>query len=209
MGKDRCCSCQSARHGTCQNCACAKEGKGCVDCLLSRDGLCKNSFGSGLEESKTPKIKCPYDGCTSGRYGTPMIIRLNDITRLRFHLSDHIREKGYVVPEQWLRDTNSRLCPSCQTSIVGLSGKCDGCKKRVPDACFNVSAPRARHLPKLEQNHVTQVSLGATEAVLSAGLPPIDPPEDHGPGVFEVEKIIGKRRVKKKRVAIFSGMERV
>ena len=49
-----------------------------------------------------------------------MIIRLNDITRLRFHLADHIREKSYVVPEQWLLDTDSRLCPGCQTSIVGL-----------------------------------------------------------------------------------------
>ena len=71
-----------------------KKGKDVLIVCFPRDGLCKNPFGSGLEESKTPKIKCPYDGCTSGRYGTPMIIQLNDNSRLRFHLADHIREKG-------------------------------------------------------------------------------------------------------------------
>ena len=33
---------------------------------------------------------------------------------------------------------------------------------------------------------------------MSAGLPPIDPPEYHGPNVFEVEKIKAKRRDKGK-----------
>ena len=51
-----CASCQSARHGTCEKCACAKEGKGCVDCLLSRDGFfyVRIHLALDLEESKTP-----------------------------------------------------------------------------------------------------------------------------------------------------------
>ena len=42
------------------------------------------------------------------------------------------------------------------------------------------------------------MSLGTTETVLSAGLPSVSPPKYYGPNIFEVEKIIDKRRVRKK-----------
>ena len=122
--------------------------------------ICTNMLGSGVEEKKVDKLICPFDGCTSGRNGTRMAKRPEDISRLRWNLSEHIHNDGFVVPTQWLHDTGSRLCPGCKTSIVGLLGTCDGCKNRIPDSCFNVSAPIARHLPKLEQNHVTQRSYG-------------------------------------------------
>ena len=120
-------------------------------------------------------------------------------SRLRLHLSTHIRDDKFDVPTQWLVDHQSRLCPDCKVSIVAIRGRCDGCKNRTLDSCHDVSAPRARNLPKLVLNHVQQVSLGASEAVLSSGLPP--PPRAkfrNGKEVFEVEKIIDKRRQGKK-----------
>ena len=68
-----------------------------------------------------------------------------------------------------------------------LLGRCDGCKKRIPDTCFEVSDPRARYLPKLQLNHVDQLSLGASEMVLNAGLPPA---RSNSPERFEIDKII-------------------
>ncbi len=75
-----------------------------------------------------------------------------------------------------------------------------------------MSAPRARGLPKLQQNHVVQLSLGATELVLSKGLPPQAstsksaeeklPPRARtsksANKQFEIEKIIDKRRINSK-----------
>ena len=65
-----------------------------------------------------------------------------------------------------------------------------------------MTAPRAQNLPKLQQNRVVQLSLGATEAALSKGLPArARVSESKKPAVaevFVVEKIIDKRRVKSK-----------
>ena len=44
----------------------------------------------------------------------------------------------------------------------------------MPDDCYYKSAPRSRNLPKLQLNHVVQVSLGVSEIALSAGLPAVD-----------------------------------
>ena len=66
---------------------------------------------------------------------------------------------------------DSRLCPGCEKTVVALAGRCGQCKQRIDDSCYNVSAPRACNLPKLEQNHAKQISLGASEAVLRSGLP--------------------------------------
>ena len=63
-----------------------------------------------------------------------------------------------------------------------------------------MAAPRAHNLPKVEQNHVVQLSLGATAEVLNKGLP-ARVSESKRPAaaeVFVVEKIIDKRRVKSK-----------
>ena len=91
-------------------------------------------------------------------------------------------------------DHQSRLCPGCKVSIVALKGRCN----RTLDSCHDVSAPRARNLPKLVLNHVQQVTLGASETVLSLGLPPPRAKTRRGKEVFEVEKIIDKRRQGKK-----------
>ena len=171
MVKDRCCSCSITRFGTCKNCACVKANRACTDCLVSRDGKCLNLHGQGVAEEKKEKLICPFAGCTAGRNGRPREVRFEDISRLRYHLSDHINDVGYVVSSEWLDAHESRLCPGCDVAVVALSGRCDGCKKRTPDSCFDVSAPRARYLPKLELNHVDQLSLGASEKVLNAGLP--------------------------------------
>ena len=113
-------------------------------------------------------------------------------------LSTHVRDDKFNVPAQWLVDHQSRLCPGCKVSIVALKGRCDGCKNRTLDSCHDVSAPRARNLPKLVLNHVQQVTLGASETVLSLGLPPPRAKTRRGKEVFEVEKIIDKRRQGKK-----------
>ena len=99
---------------------------------------------------------------------------------------------------------DSQLCPGCSSAIVSLQSRCSQCKTRVPDSCYNVSAPRARHLPELKLNHVIQVSLGATEAVLNSGLPvsrsvsglgcPSARSSRDAKPVYEVEKIVDKRR---------------
>ena len=87
-------------------------------------------------------------------------------------MSSHLSE-GFAPHAQWLLDHDSQLCPGCARAIVSLSGRCSDCKAKVPDSCYNVSASRAQNLPKLQQNHVVQLSLGATEAAMSSGLPPI------------------------------------
>ena len=94
------------------------------------------------------------------------------------------------------------MCLGCSSAVVSLSSRCSECKARVSDAQFKMTAPRAQNLPKLQQNRVVQLSLGATEAVLSKGLPArARVSESKKPAVaevFVVEKIIDKRRVKSK-----------
>ena len=201
MPRARCCSCQLARNGTCQNCSCAKSEKGCTDCLLSRDGLCSNSFGCGPVEAKAVKLTCPFDGCVAGKNGKPLERRPQDISRLRSHLSSHLRE-GFSPSHQWLLDHDSQLCPGCSLAVVSLSSRCSECRARVSDAQFKMAAPRAHNLPKVEQNHVVQLSLGATADVLNKGVPArARVSESKRPAaaeVFVVEKIIDKRRVKSK-----------
>ena len=153
----------------------------CTDCYLSQDGLCLNSLGSGDVETKVEKLVCPFSGCSAGKNGRPMEKRKEDISRLRSHMSTHLAD-GFVPTVVWLADHDSRLCPGCSAAIVALTGRCGGCKARVPDSCYNVSAPKARYLPKLEKNHVVQVSLGATESVLKSGLPPVVSCTEHANG---------------------------
>ena len=105
-----------------------KAGKGCTNCSLTRDGLCRNSYGSTLEQKILETLICPFVSCTSGSFGTRLSVRPVDIARLRLHLSDHVRNEGFVLPDQWLRDNDSRVCPGCGFSIVSLLGKCDGCR---------------------------------------------------------------------------------
>ena len=220
MPKPRCCSCQSARGGTCNNCACAKNGKGCTDCLLSKDGLCLNPNGCGGAVSKPQRLVRPYTGCVAGKNGKPLERRREDISRLRVHVSEHLAE-GFVPPNQWLLDHDSQVCPGCARALTSVSSRCTECKSHAGDS---VSIPKARFLPKLQLNHVVQVSLGATNAALSSGLPPaalISPLQaafpplqaafplqaplqaaecsagDEGK-VYEVEKIVDKRRKRNK-----------
>ena len=100
------------------------------------------------------------------------------------------------------------MCPDCSQAIVSLSSRCTKCRSEIPVSCY-VSIPKNRYLPKLQLNHVVQVSLGATDAVLSSGLPEkkipvpeskraekeISAPEEQ----FEVEKIIDKRRTSRNK----------
>ena len=101
------------------------------------------------------------------------------------------------VSTDWMNEHDSRLCPGCSKAVVALTGRCGQCKQHIPDSCYNVSAPRARNLPKLEQNHVVQISLGANEAVLRSGLPTRSsvPTRSRTKLKFEVERIIDRRRV--------------
>ena len=126
MVRARCCSCQSARNGTCKNCACVKDGKGCTDCLLSRDGLCSNRFGCGPFESKQVKVHCPFERCDAGKNGKPLERRLEDISRLRTHVSSHLKE--FYSFGSVFSDHNSVLCPGCSNAIVSyrvaVQGKC-------------------------------------------------------------------------------------
>ena len=171
-----------------------KVGKACTDCYLSADGLCSNSFGCGDVESKVDRLICPFAGCLAGKNGKPMEKRKEDISRLRGHLSEHFAE-GFVPTDGWLTEHQSRLCPGCSRAVVALTGRCGDCKTRVPESCYHVSAPRARYLPKLETNHVVQLSLGASESVLSAGLPPARTPpvRAQAKGKFEVESSNNER----------------
>ena len=142
MVRARCCSCQLARNGTRQNCACVKSGKGCTDCLLSRDGACSNPLGCGPS----------FDGCDAGKNGKPFERRPQDISRLRTHLALHLKE-GFSPSDLWLSTHDSQLCPGCDHAIVSLSSRCAECRARVSDAQFKLAAPRDRGLPKLQQNH--------------------------------------------------------
>ena len=90
MTRSYCCPCSVARHGTCENCVCVKEGRKCTDCLVSRQGACLNFCSDEQEVKEVNKVLCPFTYCTSGKYGTRMSIRAADISRLRNHLSDHI-----------------------------------------------------------------------------------------------------------------------
>ena len=135
-------------------------------------------------EEKKEKLLCPFDGCTAGRNGRRREVRFEDISRLRQHLSDHFSDAGFVVSDEWFAEHDSRLCPGCEKSVAALSGRCDTCKKRTAETCFDVSVPRARYLPQLERNHVIQESLGATDAALNAGLPPIE--DSSSPPVFRL-----------------------
>src|SRR5947209_8430430 len=100
MVRARCCSCQLARNGTSQNCTCVKSGKGCTDCLLSRDGACSNPLGCGHSEPKQVKLICPLDGCDAGKNGKNFESRPQDISRLRTHLALHLKE-GLSPSDLW------------------------------------------------------------------------------------------------------------
>ena len=179
--------------------------------MLSRDGACSNPLGCGPSEPKQVKLICPFDGCDAGKNGKPFERRPQDISRLRTHLALHLKE-GFSPSDLWLSKHDSQLCPGCDHAIVSLSSRCAECRARVSDAQFKLAAPRARGLPKLQQNHVVQLSLGATEVVLSKGLPPrastAKPAEEKLPPrartlksankQFVIEKVIGKRRVNSK-----------
>src|SRR5690242_17842245 len=123
MVRTRCCSCQLARDGTCQNCACVKSGAGCTDCLLSRDGSCLNPLGCGPTVAKFEKLTCPFGRCIAGSNGKPLEMRPHDISRLRSHLSTHLSE-GFTPSDDWLAKNDSRLCPGCSRAIVSLSNCC-------------------------------------------------------------------------------------
>ena len=111
--------------------------------------------------------------------------RYEDIASMRRHVSTHI-SASFFPSNEWLALTGSQLCPDCSIVIVAISGRCNACKHSVPESTYNVPAPRARHLPELKQSHVDQLSLGAQQIILNAGLP-------HEQELFEVEKIIAKR----------------
>ena len=131
------------------------------------------------------------------------------MSRFRSHLSSHLVDDNFVPSAQWLSDNSSQVCPDCSHAIVSLSSRCTKCRSEIPDSCFNVSIPKNRYLPKLQLNHVAQVSLGTTDAVLSSGLPEMKmsvpeskraekkmpAPEKQ----FEVEKIIDKRRTSRNK----------
>jgi len=57
----------------------------------------------------------------------------------------------------------------------------------VPDAAYRKTAERSRNLPKLVCNHVEQISLGASESALSAGLPIVAGGVVAGPHLVSVE----------------------
>ena len=63
--------------------------------LVSRDGACLHCCSDVQEVKTVEKVVCPFDGCTSGKYGTHMSIRPADITRLRLHLSTHVRNDKF------------------------------------------------------------------------------------------------------------------
>ena len=169
MPKPKCCTCQSARDGTCRNCACVKGGRACTDCCLSRDGKCSNPNGCDPTVGKSGKLVCPFERCSAGKNGTPLERRWEDVSRFRSHLSSHLVDDNFVPSAQWLSDNSSQVCPDCSHAIVSLSSRCTKCRSEIPDSCFNVSIPKNRYLPKLQLNHVAQVSLGTTDAVLSSG----------------------------------------
>src|SRR5690242_15339766 len=96
----------------------------------------------------------------------PASKRLDDLTIVRTHVNTHCLV-GFVPSTEWLRLTESRICPSCSISITSLSLNCWQCRKSETP----ILPPRAQHLPKLQHNHFLQQSLGVTPGALNAGLP--------------------------------------
>ena len=143
-----------------------KAGRACVNCELSRNGLCKNEFGHA-EIQPSRSFQCPFPTCNEGVGKRPVTRRVEDVSRLRMHVSTHV---GFVPSTDWLTLTKSRICPGCSLTLTSLDLKCDGCKKsKAPIVASQV--PRAQHLPKHKFNRFDQVSLGVTSAALDAGLP--------------------------------------
>ena len=168
----RCCDCFSNgvdRKATCVGCACATSQQGCTNCLLSNAGQCKNAFGHGpllVHDS----LVCPVDGCSAGKGGQPFVRRLVEASRMRQHVNDHLASGTIFMPSNdWLDELGGQLCKLCRTVITGLKeSSCRDCK-----ATGNVSqgpVPRADHLPKLQRNHVVQLSLGVSQAALDMRL---------------------------------------
>ena len=85
MGKARCCSCQTVRGNTCNNCDCVKSGRSCTTCRLSRDGNCTNRYGCGEVVAIVEKLECPFVDCTAGVNGKRSVIRRHEMSRFRSH----------------------------------------------------------------------------------------------------------------------------
>ena len=107
MPRRTCCECHSSHTASCSNCKCVKAGRACVNCELSRNGLCKNEFGHAeLQPSRS--FQCPFPTCNEGVGKRPVTRRVEDVSRLRMHVSTHV---GFVPSTDWLTLTKSRICP--------------------------------------------------------------------------------------------------
>jgi hypothetical protein len=173
MSRKVCCSCHVGWNATCLSCKCAKAGKACTDCYLSRVGKCENPLGTAAQPLKEQRLVCPFPSCTDGRNGRPVskgINGQNAMTLFRSHVNSH-RAAGFLPSSAWLNEHDSRLCPDCSVVIIAsASHECSDCK-RGPDP---VLPPRAQHLPALRLNHYEQLSLGLNDAALNVRLPPLE-----------------------------------
>ena len=84
----QCCSCSTPAGATCANCVCSRKGIPCANCRLS--DACLNPNGHAERaRSDVLNVVCPFAGCTAGRAGRPVSMKLAAISRMRQHVNEH------------------------------------------------------------------------------------------------------------------------
>ena len=74
------------------------------------------------------KLVCPFENCTAGVKGKPLVRRVKDLSWFRTHVSTHMAE-GFIPSSNWLTKHISVVCPGCSKAIVSLSSHCFTCTK--------------------------------------------------------------------------------
>ena len=116
------------------------------------------------------KLVCPFENCTAGVKGKPLVRRVKDISWFRGHLSTH-KAEGFIPSSNWLAEHVSVVCPCCSKAIVSLSSHCFTCTKTRKLHASSAVAQSA-----VVGGVVSDVSVDS------------DPESDHD-GEYEVEKL--------------------